>query len=169
GIPMLREPVAVGAAAGSRMMLASGLEGSEVSPGILLSLLNHQLFQSTPAEKYATLFLGIYDGQERRLVYSNAGHLPPIILSEKGPLRKLDRGGTVIGLFDRVSYEEGSVQLRRGEIFLAYSDGVTEPENDCGEFAEHRLIDLVRENRHLPLARIGETVTTAGDGWLGPQ
>ena len=167
GIPMLREPVAVGAAAGSRMMLASGLEGSEVSPGILLSLLNHQLYQSTPAEKYATLFLGIYDGRERKLIYSNAGHLPPIILSEDSSMRKLDRGGTVIGLFDRVSYEEGSVQLRRGEIFLAYSDGVTEPENDFGEFGEHRLIELVRENRHLPLARISEIVTAAVDDWIG--
>ena len=40
-----------------------GLEGAEVSSGTLLSLLNHQLYQSTPAEKYATLFLGVYDGQ----------------------------------------------------------------------------------------------------------
>ena len=50
----------------------------------MLSLLNHQLYQSTPAEKYATLFLGIYDGHERKLTYSNGGHLPPIILGEDG-------------------------------------------------------------------------------------
>ena len=67
-------------------------------------------------------------------------------------MRRLELGGTVIGLFDRRSYEEGSVALRRGELFLAYSDGVTEPENDFGEFGEQRLIDLVWENRDLPLA-----------------
>jgi sigma-B regulation protein RsbU (phosphoserine phosphatase) len=167
GFPTRREPVAVAAAAGSRMKLASGLEGPEVSPGRLLSLLNHQLYQSTPAEKYATLFLGIYDGQDRKLTYSNAGHLPPIIFSEDGSMRKLDCGGTVIGLFDRVSYEEGSVHLRCGEIFLAYSDGVTEPENDFGEFGEQRLIELVQENRHLPLVRISEIVTAAVDDWIG--
>src|SRR2546427_9290479 len=167
GIPTLRNPVAVGVSAGSRPMSASGLEGSEVSPAILLSLLNRQLYQSTPLEKYATLFLGIYDGGERMLTYTNAGHLPPVILSEDDSMRKLDRGGSVIGLFDRVSYEEGSVQLRRGEIFVAYSDGVTEPENDFGEFGEHRLIELVRENRHLPLARISEIVTAAVDDWIG--
>src|SRR5256712_1685794 len=167
GIPMLREPGAVGAAARSRMMSASGLEGSGVSPAILLSLLNRQLCPSTRLEKYATLFLGIYDGGERMLTYTNAGHLPPVILSEDDSMRKLDRGGTVIGLFDRVSYEEGSVQLRRGEIFVAYSDGVTEPENDFGEFGEHRLIELVQENRHLPLARISEIVTAAVDDWIG--
>jgi sigma-B regulation protein RsbU (phosphoserine phosphatase) len=59
------------------------------------------------------------------------------------------------------------VQLRRGDIFIGYSDGVTEPENDYGEFGEERLIELVRENRHLPLARITEIVTAAVDDWIG--
>jgi sigma-B regulation protein RsbU (phosphoserine phosphatase) len=167
GIPALRQPVAVGAGSGSGMMLASGPQGAEMSPGTLLSLLNHQLYESTPAEKYATLFLGIYDGQQRTLLYSNAGHLPPIILGEDGSLRKLECGGTVIGLFDHRSYDEGSVQLHCGEIFLAYSDGVTEPENDFGEFGEQRLIELVRENRQLPLAKITEIVTAAVDDWIG--
>ena len=54
-----------------------------------------------------------------------------------------------------------------GDIFIAYSDGVTEPENDYGEFGEERLIELVRENRHLPLARITEIVTAAVDDWIG--
>jgi sigma-B regulation protein RsbU (phosphoserine phosphatase) len=166
-VPVLREPAAVGAALGSDVMLASGLRGLDISPAALLSLLNHQLYQSTPPEKYATLFLGIYDGAQRVLTYSNGGHLPPIIMSEDGSIRRLECGGTVVGLFDHRSYEEGSVQFRRGEIFLAYSDGVTEPENDFGEFGEHRLIELLRENRDLPLPRISEIVTAAVDDWIG--
>ncbi|MBZ5597852.1 MAG: PP2C family protein-serine/threonine phosphatase [Acidobacteriia bacterium] len=169
GTPILREPVAVGAAAGSGLMLASGLHGGEVSPGTLLALLNHQLYESTPAEKYATLFLGIYDGHAHRLTYSNGGHLPPIVMTEEGTVRRLEAGGTVVGLFDGRHYEEGCIQLHRGEIFLAYSDGVTEPENDFGEFGEHRLIELVRENRALPLAKISEQVTAAVDDWIGPN
>ncbi|HVO81969.1 MAG TPA: SpoIIE family protein phosphatase [Terriglobales bacterium] len=167
GIPLLREPVAVGAAAGSSLMMGAGIPGAEVSPASLLALLNHQLYESTPAEKYATLFLGIYEGRERKLTYSNGGHLPPIVMSEDGSIRRLEAGGTVVGLFDERSYEEDSIQLHRGEIFLAYSDGVTEPENDFGEFGEHRLIELVRENRDLPLARISELVTAAVDDWIG--
>jgi sigma-B regulation protein RsbU (phosphoserine phosphatase) len=167
GTPILREPMAVGARGDAGMRLASGSHGSEVSPATLLSLLNHQLYQSTPPEKYATLFLGTYDERSRELTYSNGGHLPPIVLSEDGTARKLDCGGTVVGLFEQVRYEEGSSQLRRGEIFLAYSDGVTEPENDFGEFGEQRLIELVRENRDLPLARITEIVTAAVDDWIG--
>jgi sigma-B regulation protein RsbU (phosphoserine phosphatase) len=162
GIPSLRLPVAVGETANSSIAV-----GTEVSSSALLSLLNHQLYQSTPSEKYATLFLGVYDAPERTLTYSNGGHLPPIILAEDGSLRRLERGGTVVGLFDHRSYEEGSVALRQGELFLAYSDGVTEPENDFGEFGEQRLIDLVWQNRDLPLQRICEVVTAAVDDWIG--
>lgn len=166
GIPMLREPVTVGGR-GSGMRLGSSLQGAEVSPSTLLSLLNHQLYASTPIEKYATLFLAIYEGEGRKLTYSNGGHLPPIILSEKGSIAKLDQGGTVVGMFERVNYDEGSAQLRRGDIFIAYSDGVSEPENEFGEFGEDRLIDIVQENRDLPLERITEIVTAAVDDWIG--
>ncbi len=166
-LPQMREPVAVGAVAGSGRILAAWPEGVEVSPGALLGLLNHQLYESTPPEKYATLFLGIYDGRYRRLTYSNGGHLPPILIAEDGAVRRLETGGTVVGLFDRMTYQEGAVEMHPGEVFVAYSDGVTEPENDFGEFGEQRLIDLVRDNRNLPLAQISQIVTMAVDDWIG--
>jgi sigma-B regulation protein RsbU (phosphoserine phosphatase) len=166
-MPVMRDSRTRDVVSGSGALLTSELEGIEMSPGSMLALLNHQLYASTPAEKYATLFLTVYDAQERRLLYSNGGHLPPIVLSEDGEVRRLDCGGTVVGLFDGVSYEEGVAHLRKGDIFLAYSDGVTEPENDFGEFGEDRLLNLVRANRHLPLARISEIVTAAVDDWIG--
>jgi phosphoserine phosphatase RsbU/P len=166
-MPQLREPVAVGAVAGAGRMMAAWPEGAEVSPAALLSLLNHQLYESTPPEKYATLFLGIYDGRSHLLTYSNGGHLPPILVRKDGAIRRLETGGTVIGLFDNLSYDEDTVEMHPGEIFLAYSDGVTEPENDFGEFGEHRLIDLVRDNRSLPLPQISQIVTAAVDDWIG--
>ena len=166
-LPQMREPVAVGAVAGTGRVMAAWPEGVEVSPGALLSLLNHQLYESTPPEKYATLFLGIYDGRSHHLTYSNGGHLPPILIGKDGTIRRLEAGGTVVGLFDNMTYDEGSVEMHPGEIFLAYSDGVTEPENDFGEFGEQRLIDLVRENRDLPLPQISQIVTMAVDTWIG--
>jgi sigma-B regulation protein RsbU (phosphoserine phosphatase) len=168
-MPQLREPVAVGAVAGSGRLMGAWPEGAEVSPAALLSLLNHQLYESTPPEKYATLFLGIYDGRSRRLSYSNGGHLPPILIGEDGSIRRLECGGTVVGLFDNMTYEEAAVEMHPGEIFLAYSDGVTEPENDFGEFGESRLIDLVRDNRSLPLPQISQIVTMAVDDWIGDK
>ena len=166
-IPALREPVAVAAGSASIVALGPGFPGPEVSPAALLALLNRQLFANTPAEKYATLFFGIYHATSQKLTYSNGGHLPPILLSKDGTIRRLECGGTVVGLFDSVSYEESSASLRPGEVFVAYSDGVTEPENDFGEFGEKRLVDLVRENLDLPLPRISEIVTAAVDDWIG--
>jgi phosphoserine phosphatase RsbU/P len=167
GAPALRQVQAVGAGPVLVSELESGLPGAEVSPGTLLSLLNHQLYYSTPQEKYATLFVAMYEAEQRRLNFSNAGHLPPLVLAESGPIKRLEDGGTVVGLFDQLNYDESLIQLRPGDIFLAYSDGVTEPENDFGEFGEQRLIDLVQENRDLPLARISEIITAAVDDWIG--
>src|SRR5262249_52108057 len=139
------------------------------SPGMVLSLLNQHLFHSTPAEKYATLFLSIYDGESRTLTYSNAGHLPPLLVASDGNMRRLDVGGTVIGLFENLTWEEQKVQMNPGEILVAFSDGITEPENEFGEFGEERLIELLHENRHLPLARISEVVIAAVQDWIGNQ
>ncbi|MGB9362036.1 MAG: SpoIIE family protein phosphatase, partial [Candidatus Sulfotelmatobacter sp.] len=166
-LPQMREPIAVGAVADAGRIMAAWPEGIEVSPGALLGLLNHQLYESTPPEKYATLFLGIYDGRSHQLTYSNGGHLPPILISENGAVRRLEAGGTVVGLFDNMTYDEGSVQMHPGEIFVAYSDGVTEPENEFGEFGEERLIELVSANRRLPLVQISQEVTSAVDDWIG--
>ena len=106
-------------------------------------------------------------GASHQLTYSNGGHLPPILIGEDGAVRRLEAGGTVVGLFDNMTYDEGSVQMHPGEIFLAYSDGVTEPENEFGEFGEERLIDLVSANRRLPLMQISQAVTSAVDDWIG--
>jgi sigma-B regulation protein RsbU (phosphoserine phosphatase) len=59
------------------------------------------------------------------------------------------------------------VHLKPGDIFIAYSDGITEPENDFGEFGEKRLVDVIRQNRDLPLDEITQLVTSAVDDWIG--
>jgi phosphoserine phosphatase RsbU/P len=166
-IPALRGSATVGVVGSSALMLASESRGADASPATLLALLNHQLYESTPDAKYATLFLGIYDGATRRFTYANGGHLPPILISEDGSSQLLECGGTVVGLFDNLSFPEATVQLRPGDVLVAYSDGVTEPENDYGEFGEERLIQLVCANRHLPLERITEIVTAAVADWIG--
>jgi sigma-B regulation protein RsbU (phosphoserine phosphatase) len=162
-----REPATVGATGGAGLLLDSESRTTEMSPATLLALLNHQLYEGTPAAKYATLFLATYDGATRSLTYANGGHLPPILIAKDGSSQLLTCGGTVVGLFDNLSFPEATIQLRPGDLLVAYSDGVTEPENDYGEFGEERLIQLVRENRHLPLERITEIVTAAVADWIG--
>jgi phosphoserine phosphatase RsbU/P len=137
------------------------------SPAEVLALLNRHLYHSTPPEKYATLFLGIYDGESRKFMYSNGGHLPPFVIHESGEVRKLETGGLVIGLFPEIVLEEEEIRLAPGDVFVAFSDGVTEPENEFGEFGEERLLDLLRSNRHLSLERISDIVMAAVQDWIG--
>jgi sigma-B regulation protein RsbU (phosphoserine phosphatase) len=139
------------------------------SPGRILSLLNRHLYRSTQPEKYATLFLAHYDAPSSRLTYSNAGQLPPLVLSQDGSIRRLDRGGTVVGLMDGMRYEEDSFHMQPGDILVAYSDGVTEPENDFGEFGEERLMEVVSRYRDQPLHVISTQVMAALDAWIGAE
>jgi sigma-B regulation protein RsbU (phosphoserine phosphatase) len=144
-----------------------GMTQSQLAPGMLMTTLNYQLFHSTPPEKYATMFLACYDATVRELKYCNAGHLPPIVLRENGDLFRLETSGTVVGLFDGATYDESTITMQPGDIFVAFSDGVTEPENESGEFGEERLIELIREHRHQSLSRIGDVITGSLADWIG--
>ena len=73
----------------------------------------------------------------------------------------------MIGLFESVEYEEATVQLRPGDIFVAFSDGITEPENEFGEFGEERLIETIETHRRLPLERIIDHVIAGVQDWIG--
>jgi phosphoserine phosphatase RsbU/P len=144
-----------------------GSTESQLAPAMLMTTLNYQLFRSTPAAKYATMFLGCYDCKSRVLTYCNAGHLPPLILRATGEVTRLAVNGTVVGLFSGVTYDESTLVMQPGDIFVAYSDGITEPENEFGEFGEERLAALIQEHRHKPLPRISEIVAGAVADWIG--
>ena len=139
------------------------------SPGRIMSLLNRHLFRSTPPEKYATLFLAHYDASSCELTFSNAGQLPPFILCKDGSVRRLEEGGTVVGLMDGMHFDEGRARMHPGDILIAYSDGVTEPENDFGDFGETRLLEVVNRYRAQPLHVISEQVMLALDAWIGAE
>jgi sigma-B regulation protein RsbU (phosphoserine phosphatase) len=161
-------------AAGAAAHVAAGADGYTFaaasaiqSPASVLELLNRHVYHSTPPEKYATLFLALWDGETRRLTYSNGGHLPPIIVGVNGTVKRLEAGGTVIGLFDQMQWNEAAIELAPGDLFVAYSDGITEPENEFGDFGEARLTEIIEKNRSLPLARITDAVITSVTEWIG--
>ena len=169
---MVLTPVALGVGAFSsgdpRMYYrGDGATQSQLDPGMLMTTLNYQLFRCTPPEKYATMFLGCYDATVRELKYCNAGHLPPIMLRGDGTVSRFETSGTVVGLFDGATYDESTIAMQPGDIFVAFSDGVTEPENESGEFGEERLIGVIQEHRHQPLSHIADAITGSVADWIG--
>ena len=144
-----------------------GITQSQLTPALLMTTLNYQLFRGTPPAKYATMFLGCYDATGHALTYCNAGHLPPIILRLNGEVSRCETSGTVVGLFDGATYDESTTAMQPGDIFVAFTDGVTEPENGSVEFGEERLIELIRRPRDQPLPDIGNVITAAVAEWIG--
>jgi len=137
------------------------------SPATLLELLNKHIFTSTPPEKYATLFLAYYDAATRKLTYTNAGHLAPMILSTDGAVKHLDCGGPPVGLLSGMKYCEDSIELNPGDLMMAFSDGLTEPEQNEEQFGEDRLFDYIREHRSEPLPVLATKTLHRLQDWIG--
>ncbi len=158
-----------------RMQLSGGMppcssDGSAYAPStaVMVSRLNKLLYANTSPEKYATFYFAMYDEKTSMLTYTNAGHLQPILL-RKGVPELLEVTGTVVGAFPFAAYEERKIQLCRGDVLVAYTDGIIEPENEYGEmFGEQRLTDLLSKNAdrdsHEIIARTMEAVLQ----WSGP-
>ncbi len=127
--------------------------------------LNSQIYSFTSANKYATFFYAVYDDTRQTLTYCNAGHNPPLYFDENG-VRRLKAGGTVVGIFEDSEYDQETIQMDSGSLFLAYTDGIVESVNEYGEeFGEDRLIQLVQENRYLSADGIKEAVVKRVLSW----
>jgi sigma-B regulation protein RsbU (phosphoserine phosphatase) len=141
------------------------VNGSRLSTARLVSELNQQLHATTSAEKFATFYIALYDDETGMLNYTNAGHLPPILI-HNGDATRLDVNGLVVGAFPTSAYDESKVQLHAGDLLVCYTDGITEPENEYGEmFGEDRLIELVEKNADRDDGRIIEVVMDAVRQW----
>ena len=131
--------------------------------------LNRQLYANTAPEKYATFCFGLYDEDQKTLTYTNAGHLPPILL-HNGELQMLEVTGTVVGAFPKIQYEERTIAMGPGDILLAYTDGIVEPENVYGEeFGTDRMMDLVVKYQTEASDEIIARIMEAVPHWTGSQ
>ena len=146
---------------------ANGRSRMQISTARLVSTLNKQLYANTSPEKYATFFFGLYDDESGSLLYTNAGHLQPILI-RCGTPQLLEVTGTVVGAFPFALYEEKSVQLGGSDLLVAYTDGIVEPENEYGEmFGDERLTDLLVKHASTDGAEVIARVMEAVRQWTG--
>jgi len=98
-----------------------------------LEAVNRQVYATSLADRYATLFYGVFDGTAQTLRYVNAGHNPPLVIRRDSSIAWLESGGAPVGMFQDWIYEEATIELSPGDLVLAYTDGVTEATNPLGE------------------------------------
>ena len=143
------------------------LDSDRLSTARFFGVLNQQMYENTPEEKYATCFYALYDAGTRRLVYTNAGHPAPVLFHD-GEIIRLDVGGTPLGLIAPMAYEEATVNLEPGDTLIAFTDGLTESENSFEDmFGEDRLIDTVSRVRGEPLPVLVREIYRSVDEWTG--
>ncbi len=142
----------------------------------LVARMNEFVHRSTPGSKYATFFYAQLDQQGRQLRYVNAGHNAPFLLragrqsttdSASPEIEQLSVGGTVVGMFPDMDYEEATVELCPGDVLLAFTDGVPEAHNpEDEEFGEERLQQLLRQTAHLPASEISARLSDEMKDWI---
>jgi sigma-B regulation protein RsbU (phosphoserine phosphatase) len=138
--------------------------GALLRPADALRAINRHFFESTNAERFATLFFALYDDRTRKLRYVNCGHVAPLLLRASGAVETLGPTATMLGAFRAWNCTEEVIELSPRDVLVVYSDGVTEAGIDHGEeFGDDRLLRAVCENRALTAeALAGRIVDAAG-------
>ncbi len=102
-------------------------------PAAVVTAVNRQLHASSPLERFATLFYGVFDEDTRTLRYVNAGHNAPIVIHRDGTISCLDADAPPVGFFADTYYLVRNIQLHPGDLIVAWTDGVSEATTVDGE------------------------------------
>jgi sigma-B regulation protein RsbU (phosphoserine phosphatase) len=133
---------------------------SSDGPSQTIARVNLALYRRGIESRFVTLMYGVLDS-DGNLTYCNAGHNPPLIISSSGSgaIRRLDRGGPIVGLFEGATYEDGTARLAPGDWLIVFSDGVSEALSAAGdEYGEGRIVSCVQENASLEPSRMLESL-----------
>jgi len=139
-------------------------------PELVLSAVNRRILMDTSAEQFVSVFYGIIDPATGTLTYCNAGHYPPYLLrvGNGGAAMALTRTGMVLGVEKDVKWEQASAQLAPGDVLVLYTDGITDAEDERGEFfGQDRLLEAVQASQGSSAQDIQDSLLTAVHNFVG--
>jgi phosphoserine phosphatase RsbU/P len=132
--------------------------------------LNNAVFRITKGDKYITLFVAELDMKKKRLQYINAGNYPPFMRMNEEIIR-LDRGSTVIGAFQSLPFiEMGEIALTGNGIILSFTDGLTDLQNEAGEyFGDKHILKVFEESPAASAAGFNNNLQIRMDEFRGSK
>lgn len=134
----------------------------------LIGSLNQAIIQSASANNFVSFVYAEIDGPSGQIEYVNAGHNPPMLVRASGDVERLPAGGLILGVIPAAKHERREVEMRPGDMLVAFSDGVTETQNETGEeFGEDRLIGLLRQERTRPASGLQDLVADSLRNFAG--
>ena len=117
--------------------------------------LNKTTTASCPDNRFITFFMTIVDPATGELVYTNAGHNPPLLVRKNGTVEQLKGGGIILGILPIAKYQEFRIRMDPGDTLVLYSDGVTEAVNPSDvDFGEDRLGELTASLQGRPASEV---------------
>ncbi len=128
----------------------------------VVNRLNELLTETTIEGKFTTLFYGIFQTGHRKLIYTNAGHNPPYLIRKNGEVIPLTGGGLLLGFLKNQEYIQKELPLEKGDLFVAFTDGLSEAMNaEEEEFGEERILEIIRSRQQDDLFKIKSTLLEA--------
>lgn len=116
----------------------------EKTPARILELTNEIVYSATPREAFVTLFFGVLDRRDGKMVYANAGHTTAAIVCLDSSASQLPVTGPLLGAFSSARFEQAESTLGFGEILFLYTDGLTEARRDSELYGEERVFDFLK-------------------------
>ncbi|MFI5251679.1 MAG: GAF domain-containing SpoIIE family protein phosphatase [Bacteroidota bacterium] len=131
-------------------------------PSECLSRSNRLLYDSTSPEKFVTLFYIVIDPNNDHVVFCNAGHDHPYLLTSTDQIIRLKTGGLMLGIMPSYPFKEETISFKPGDTLVMYSDGVPEARNNVGDFfGDEALEKILIEHRSQSPAHILSSVIEA--------
>lgn len=124
--------------------------------------LNNLLAETTIEGRFATFFFALFSLNRNKIIYTNGGHNAPLLIKANGDIQTLESGGIVLGYIADWEYKQEEVDWEPGDLFVAYTDGVTEAMNNKQEeFGEERLTKIILKNRNHSIYKLKESIISA--------
>jgi phosphoserine phosphatase RsbU/P len=102
-------------------------------PSSVCRSVNRLLCRNMASGRFATFCYARIEPAAKRIVYSNAGHNPPMLIRTNGTIGHLNQGGMVLGVFPDTGYDQAELRLATGDRLVFYTDGITESRNTEGD------------------------------------
>lgn len=140
------------------------------APSAICGSVNRLLCRNMASGRFVTFCYARIDAAGRRIVYSNAGHNPPLLVRANGSFERLGEGGMVLGVFPDNPYEQAELPLRSGDRLLFYTDGITEVRNAAGEeYEEDKLAAAAAAARTQPVEAMKDAILADVNAFSGGQ
>lgn len=142
-------------------------------PGVAMSSVSERILNDTRGSMFVTAFYAVLEPLTGRLIYANGGHPPGYIISpgkSKDPIQRLRPTGMALGVSEGAQWKQKIERLMPGDILILYTDGITEAQNQGGQFfGEEQLLDVALEHKNASAGQILEAVLAEVHRFVGSE